>query len=965
MSYTVWAVRLTKHFFGPQFAKQRVRLMVTRDVLDHTFADIGGTNAFIDAVRKSGPEWLVGNQPLHDRGLVLNNQWNRQPEYRSQDYPKKLVALKDVPPFLPYLCLLCLAWTEGEGQNLEPNDFYGRLDLLYPNHGLEQHLGDWKPLWKGLEDWTERHNKKWGHFVTELLGQMKHVGIPKSQVILTPSKVARLPELWSACNLQPDSQVPANDLKTLLCVQSQVASRVLGYSVYDAISEGDALGDSALQLLSEYLENWDGIPPEGTEAGVNGERVRAAARSVVLILRPLCENTEWALSFGVEDDRECESFTFPDRNWALHSVDAQLAILRNSQGQDVAVSTMGPEWVDGETIRGRWKEESGLEEEVRLKLAPTTGVRIFERWVGCRLVESTALSTHGGVYALVSPQVKNRWDHWKLEFAHTNPIQNFTWPGLPAGWYLLYLGAIERLSQSARLNFPSSQALVSNRPLVLRLVGGTRARSNAPLPIYASYDPPTLILRGERSVAIEVEGAGYQETSTNNLEVRLPGDVERSYALTIKPSASSVIVTAIHDGRKIGTKMFGVLPESPVAGLLASTAVPSMNSFGESCAEAGVHGAIIPDMDEQWSFDVAVQSSNSTASQGSENHRAFDLLESLDVGFNDGRMTFPEFRRRAFKITGIESWHFYQETRWLAQLGFVEIQTDQWGRWSHINRNPFQLYTLPYSSNGKREAVLTGCGSKARRKSILKMAELFECELKIVHNGCKLVPPRITLLHRELAAFEMLADELHLEFGAQPACLHLAKWSSSLQEWLEHLRWHSQEGTREIAEYVPTSFRLTAEATHKAPYRLMCVEDPYTRSHRWHKLLHNDAIHDGGLRHAFVRDSAWGMWKTQNSIADEDFTVLAYDEFHMMLVVPIQLFFPYLLGRALSLCSGRVPDLIYNHPAYADQTLEVLPAESPSYTGACWCYSDVPRRVAEIVASKVSAELKILSPLNP
>lgn len=961
MSYTVWATRLTQYFFGPQFANQRVRLMVTRGVLDQTFPDLGGTKGFLNAVR-AGPEWISGRHTLHELGLLLHTQWKHRC-HRTSKYPKELADLYDAPPFLPCLCLLCLAWTENEDKVAVGAAFFPRLGPLFPNHDLRLHLGDWECLWEGLQGWTERHEKKIGHFVLERLGQMVHVGIPKSQVILTPCKVDRLPEIFVACHLQPDSQFTSERLGQLIVVNQSVTAAVLGGSVFSEIQAATPLGQSALELISEYLENWDGVAPDGSAGGDGLAPDRS--RQLVLVLEPRDENTRWALSVGLEEDRECEAIVIPDREWFFHSVDARLVLLRDANGNQAKQSELGSGLIDGLTLKGEWKEELYNDEAVSLKLAPTRGVRVFDdTWVGSRLVESSALPSEGGVYLLISPATVSRWDQWNSEFAKTNIVQDFTWTGLPDGWRLLYLEGLESLAAEARARFPSSQPSSSGRPRTLRLVSGTRTRSNAARRIYASYDPPTLVLRGSPAAALKLDGATFHAIPGDSSPRGLPGEVERSFSLKIEPASSVVIATAFEDEKQVGAVSFGVLRESAIAAAAGTAAAPEIGPLGEFRSDKGIHGAVVPNTGQEWRFEDHTPVSGLMDPESTLTHGAFKFLESLHVDNNEGRLTFQEFRRRAFAITGIEPWRLYQESRWLAQLGFIEIQTDSWGRWSHVYANPLHFYSLPNSSQGKRQVVLTGCGATNVRRGILAVAGQLECEVHVHDNGCRIVPPRLALAHREPEAFDMLASDLKLGWGAQPASVHLANWAQGLDLWLESLTWHSGEGPRSIAEYVPSQYRITGESAHHAPYRLLCIEDPYTRSHRWHALFHNDAIGGGGLQHAFVRDSAWGMWKAQNSVADFDvseLTLLPYDPIRQLLVIPYQLLFPNLLGRALSLCSGLVPTLVYNQSAFSTRTSGIVPDDSPLYSGACWQYNCVPRKIAEQIASKVDAELKLMN----
>lgn len=957
MSYTVWAVRLTQHFFGPQFAKQRVRLMVTRDVLDHTFPDIGGTNAFIDAVRKSGPEWLVGHENLHDRGLKLHNQWKRNPENRSRDYPKKLVALKDAPPFLPYLCLLCLAWTE-EGQQLQPHDFFGRLVRFYPNHGLEDHLSDWRPLWDGLEAWTELHKKKWGHFVTEQLGLMPHVGIPKSQVILTPCKVDNLPELFTACSLQPAELTPER-IGAVFRAHAGAARAFLGNSVFEAIDRNTPLGQSALVLLGEYLENWDGVPPrKPTEPGAGP--VNQSSQSISLVISLHDEGRRWTLSFGLRDFREARGLKFPVKGWAFATVSPGLLILRNDQGQDVTPAEIAPDWTEGASLNANWHAELADADPLRLILPRERGVRVFEQaWVNQRLVEGATLPTSGGIYVLVGPDNESRWQNWHRQHVAPESLVDYTLDGLPAGHKLWRLEYLEKLSAAARIQFPSSQDLPNTRPRALRLVGGTRARSNAARRIYARYDPPILAMCAAPGATLTVEGATHHPLPSGSKPAGLPGEAEQRFTLELQPQISVVIATAQLDGETIGTAVFGILPEDADATPLEPQRF-SVNRFGEVGSDSVVQGAVTPAAEGGSPFYEGTLPLGSPMAPDSTDHPAFDLLESLAIDHHGGRVPIPEFRRRAEEITRVAPWRLYLEARWLCHLGHIEIQTDSWGRWSYIHQNPPHFYCLPWKFSGIYYGVLAGCGTRLARKEAIRLAADLDCKVFVRDNACKLVPPRILFAHPELEVFEMLANELKMGWGSQPAALHLSRWAAGLDEWRDHMVWHPDCGPAEVAEYVPSRFQVTAAEHYSAPFRLQSVEDPYTRRHRWHKLVHNDAIGNNGLRHAFVRDAAWGMWKAQNAIADEDLTILPFVSTNQELVVPFTLEFPYLLARALALCSGLVPKQVMNHSAYATRTAGVVPDDSPLYAGECWAYGPVPQSIAEIVATKVLATLKVI-----
>jgi hypothetical protein len=431
--------------------------------------------------------------------------------------------------------------------------------------------------------------------------------------------------------------------------------------------------------------------------------------------------------------------------------------------------------------------------------------------------------------------------------------------------------------------------------------------------------------------------------------------------MQIDPEASVVIASAQIDGETIETVTFGILSEDAETAPLESKET-SVNRYGEVGFAAFVQNSVNPANEGTTSFfEGTPLLENPLAPDSIDNHPAVRLLESLAIDHHGGRVPVPEFRRRAETITHVDPWRLYLETRWLSNLGHIEIQTDSWGRWSYVHQNPPRIYCLPWKSSGIYYAAMTGCIPRAAREAAIATATSLDCRIFAKDNGCRLVPPRILFAHQELAAFEMLAEESRIGWTPQPEAVRLANWAAGLDEWREHLVWHPDRGPTEVAEYVPSCFQVTAAAQHPAPFRLQCVEDPYTRRHRWHKLVHNDAIGVNGLRHAFVRDAAWGMWKAQNAIADDDLTNLPFDPAYRELVVPFTLEFPYLLARALALSSGLAPRQVINHRAYATQNAGVLPVDSPLYTGANWAYGPVPQPIAEIIAAKVSAQLKILN----
>jgi hypothetical protein len=342
---------------------------------------------------------------------------------------------------------------------------------------------------------------------------------------------------------------------------------------------------------------------------------------------------------------------------------------------------------------------------------------------------------------------------------------------------------------------------------------------------------------------------------------------------------------------------------------------------------------------------------------------ALKLLESLHL--NGGSLSFQEFRRRAIKITEVESWTLYQETRWLAQLGYIEIHTDSRGRWSHIRPLPLQIYLLPTKKAGAFQAVITGCTSTQKWRNVLEVADHWYCEVFCSASKHRAIPPRLLLRQREAEAFELLSEQLGIQWRELPISFLLASNASGIRDWEDEIEWFNGGGPAGFVEYIHRIYRFLKGAIVHAPWHLRRIEDPFIRGMLGHILFRKTWEDDDG-RYAFVRDHAWAAWKVQSLAYDSDaqgdaFTSrLPFDADRLSVAVPCNLPFPYFLGRALSMCSGLPPKRRSRHPAYLDHSKGILPNDSPAYEGDCWEYCLVPERIARQVAEKVSAKIVII-----
>jgi hypothetical protein len=961
MSYTKWAIRLAKHFFGPQFANQRVRLMITRAVLDQNFPDLGGTKGFLQAMR-DGPEWLLAaNQTMYQQGLNLHADWQKSYGKRRDGYPRILIEFSDAPPYLPYLCLLCFAWTEGD-ETIEPHAYYPRLETLYSHHGFAggHRLGNWLPLWKGIELWTGKLDAHWGVFVVEILGGCVHVGIPRSQVIFTPTKIERFPELFLHCGFEAEATISRDQLRQVVLACERFASSVLGPVVFREIQRNNPLGNSALDVICEHLENWDGDSPHHqVDAGgrIGGP---AHGETLLLALRPIDDNSLWQATFALDRDARCERITFTARRWKVRPHSETLATITDAVVENVDAAALSAAWITGLILHGKLQDAEVDDPEITYKLAANP-LRFFDKWVGDWLVEGKRLPSEGPVYVLVHASMLADWQGWLALSLGAIGVQDVTWSGLPKGQYLFCIADVCQLSAQVRAGFPGGAGAVIGQTRSLRLASGTRCNSSTARRVYAEYDPPLLIVQASSTATLSVTGAKTTPLDGKISPIKLPGNTVRAFALTIETDQAVVAATLEDNGKQIGGVAFGVHHEQAL--LDNSAPMVFFDRLGNVSKSSGVNGLMVPERESKWSFTNGSHQIGNLISDSTWKESSLRFIDSLSL--HGHRLAYPEYKRRAVQIANAQLWRISEETRWLAQLGFVDLQTDSRGRWSHVHPVPSQLYPLPWLAEGRFQFVLAGtAGIECLKKTTQFAVDELSCEARVTPSKLKLVPPRITLLHSELIAGEVLASEMGLQWTAKPPAGQLADWTGNLEEWLKQITWFPDPGPNPFAEYSPEEFRLVQGHQFAAPWHLRRFRDLFTMQ-QWHCLYQPEGCRyvDGhweehGEQHAYVRDFTWAMWRVHMAIAEDDgLTGLAYDPRTSRLIVPYQLNFPYLLGRALAACSGLPPETLFNCAPYMDHAAGVLLPDAAPYPGQCIAYQLVPRPIAQMIASKVNARL--------
>ncbi len=950
MTYSEWSKELAEYFLGRHLGGQRVRLVVTERVLDEYFPLLGGYRGFLEAV-VLGPDWTE-QYSLEYSARFIHEEW-KGTRARNDGYPE---IIDDAPPYLPYLCLFCLAWTAEVEDEVNHNAYYDRLTPLYPGHGIDSHaMRELCCLWESLEWWThEKREGKNGYWKLERLG-MPYVGIPKSQVIFPPHKIDRLPDLFGRAHLEAGSDIEVDELRKILLAVStdtQVKS-ILGCQVIERIKAYDDFGDSALKILLAHFEDWDGSKHDCRK----GDAV-AGKQVVRIVLKSINDHTGWECYYGILDN-PCDGASSRNPEVMLIQEEASQLSLIGRDGQTLPVQELDPVLDRGSsfTLNFLYREDLSGDSHFGVRYAGEKDVRTFGSWQGNYIVESDSLPEDGGCYLLLTGAGKGLFQTWRQRYGQALLEVAIPQSGLLEGHFLVYIDQLQILDDEARKKFPAS--ITSKRAHKrAKLVSGSRIRTGAARKAYLHYDLPQL--NCESSLEPQVSSGEVAFELLGSPVSGLPGMSMWEYGITLLNEPSVVVINVIVDGKE-EVLSFGVFRDNQAIWETIPAGDYRVNKFGRPAKIDGLRGYDIQrgeqgedKLPDQFQFHEAKSNISSPAQGVPPDGMGQEFIEAV---FLEATRLIPiqEVCRKAKAIAQLDAAQFYRELRWLRDLGYIEIKTDQKGRWSHCINNPPALCLLPITDQGYYQAVLSGCMKRSMVETVCWEARTQGFQVISDHKGRRIIPPRVTLKHQQLAKFSNFSRQLDLWWDESPPAIELAKWAGSMDEWLEDVGGPWLEGAGPVADggYVPEKLRSEQGVAFHAPFRLDNVEDTITGHHRWFKVVRTNSIHEentGEKRHAFIRDPSWAKWKshsqssghlngmTDEQVPDEESLLVQFDEESMTLSLPREMSLPYVLSRALTMCNGRAPD-----EAWTDQ-------------GLVFRYSPVPRALAVQILEKVMAK---------
>ena len=288
MNYAEWNEKLAEHFFCKE-ANEQVFLCVTID----TLAEVSGMepNAaredFISAVLR-GPEWtqIAGCQTVSSKAHNCLHPFPLWRTYQTTDMREKRTLTDHVhwkefpdwqsehPPYIAYLCLLVLSYTERE--DVHGGQFYPPLNrLLGLEAGAEIECGDLSStyifegeglsinaLWEDLESWSFGCEKGVCYLPDQKLWKNSYEFLPRFFGLFKAADLRSLDEVFDRLTrrgLVDEGNFPSPGDFAEKVLQLNRRARLLSQDCLKDLQDKDSAKRDALEamLLSKFRQ-WDG-----------------------------------------------------------------------------------------------------------------------------------------------------------------------------------------------------------------------------------------------------------------------------------------------------------------------------------------------------------------------------------------------------------------------------------------------------------------------------------------------------------------------------------------------------------------------------------------------------------------------------------------------------------------------------------------------------------------------------------
>ncbi|MEX0386024.1 hypothetical protein [Spiribacter onubensis] len=991
--FSEWNLRLLRSFFSEASGGEEVFLRVDRDLLDQIGQEIGGDRGFLEAVRR-GPEWLVTGSSLVSAVRTL--VWQRSmPAMRPVNYidPGRydpVYRRVHAPAYLPYLAALVRNDTE------HPRGYYEglKIDLQLEHVFRSGEMEQLELAWKDLQRWTEELKGKYGRFRLRTLGGYSRIGIPRSQSILHNRDIEELPRAFVESEISPSHELDESEVTRILNeVRASSSSYSAAFSA--ALNNSDFEQPIRAAIVAAYAE-WDGtIPPRG-----NSGQVKNASTQ-----QPEWGQARLGLCLAVKGDEPVTLVpmwqvpSLQDSGYfQLNPPDSEVVWEGAFTGTDGSVSKHAPHNVDNIWQMAKRAYHEPLRFDVQCFSSedsePTTVAVLLPRrqlWVltarrdgvsGEIVLHEGMLPGSGQAFLLACPENVNRLKEYLSREKPKHSIiaaQEF-----PADWLLVRLHECGDLTSDQR-RLPDGSDGTHPKPRAIRFVGGRSVRRGYSR-MYLWYDPPCLELDAPEGARLEVPaGLTLREEEggcdSRGQESDAKFQPRRRFQVEVNDSKSASYELRAWVGSELLGKAKlrvaghgGELVDNQQAHGVDHVGRPTPSGEGLSGIAPSVGVTELPTTFYEDPFRFATSCLGSSRSNSLQRPGAREKF--LDSLAQSGSLAYGTARDQIARLLGKDA-EGGDPPLILLELrsqGHLEISMTHKGHMSRVHAVEPTVYELPVAPDGKHAYGVTGT---LRLSHWAWLVEELGVSTSFCGQGRSTGLKPLRLLANSHETMHAECKRLALRFSSSPA-LKIAKWSSGITTIREEIFSNPMEsiGSAQVdaVRFNASKGRFTAHPAFGDVIELWKIRDLDTGMDNVHVLYDHDTF-------AFVRASRWGVWIALNAFAEWVERLpgmegvypipVTYSRSDGTLWLPARISLPFVLERALVLCSGSLPEVFELKHSFSNGRLHLSTAErshafltvkrfyEQMATGKWLAYQWVPEVVAREVVEKLGATLDI------
>jgi hypothetical protein len=465
-----WNEALATRFFRTEMAGRQVFLFATGELLDEVASTFSLTHS--DFVR--GVAGLPGSERARlvaQRAVNLcsNGQWRK----RSSVF---------FPPYVAHLCLFVYAAGIDEVQEMAGNSYYPKLRRVLGLPETGGAITDFDELsdrvWTDLEQWSVHDTGgDYGVFRRRVYGMQRHVGVPRSQTLITETEINDLPNTFARALLDPAS--PPSDRLLVETLERASEINAKTRKILNRATSDD-MRQALLEVVRDELTDWDGtIRSDITDTGQTFGSLH------------LCIEPDAGYSLGHSYLRCSIGVTFPEDGVQLDGLTGGVVTCEEMSSpwstrfmsESALVDAAVVNWVAGLNL-----EVIGLGWKVRSRRAE---IRIFEEGSSHGLpgwLETNRLRKDRPML-IAYPEVHSALiGKWAATCAESYALRRLE-GALPVGWLALTVSGVSDVGLLG--------SLVPNVGFTdhvsLQFVGGLRTGTRSR---YLSYGAPSLALAG-------------------------------------------------------------------------------------------------------------------------------------------------------------------------------------------------------------------------------------------------------------------------------------------------------------------------------------------------------------------------------------------------------------------------------------------------------------------------------------